>query len=77
MEYEMWYMLAVIYKIKYKPEYRSCDLLKNWSALIGGIFVFQKKKDLLASLNTVISTNESKEFITDHMNYNPAYTYIL
>ena len=35
--------VAIVYKIKYKPGYRSCDLLKNLSALIGGKFIFQKK----------------------------------
>ena len=37
-----------------------------------------KKKslqDLISSLNAVISTNESTEFITGHVIYNPAYTY--
>ena len=32
-------------------------------------------QDLLSSLNAVISTNESTEFITGHVIYNPAYTY--
>jgi hypothetical protein len=32
-------------------------------------------QDLLSSLNAVISTNESTQFITGHMIYNPAYTY--
>ena len=38
---------------------------------------FQKNplQDLLSSLNAVISTNESTEFITGHVIYNPAYTY--
>ena len=49
------------------------------SALIGGKFIFQKKKkdtlqDLLSCVNAVISTNERIEFITGHMTYNPAYT---
>ena len=40
---------------------------------------FQKKplQELLSSLNSVISTNESTWFITGHMVYNLAYTYIL
>jgi hypothetical protein len=68
-------LVAIVYKIRYKPGYRSCDLLKNSSALIGGKFIFQKKsfKDLLSSLNAVISTNERNEFITDHMTCNPSY----
>ena len=33
-------------------------------------------QDLLSSLNAVISTNESTEFITGHVIYNPAYTYL-
>ena len=32
-------------------------------------------QDLLSSLNAVISTNESTEFITGQVIYNPAYTY--
>ena len=32
-------------------------------------------QDLLSSLNAVISTNESTEFITGHVIYNPSYTY--
>ena len=32
-------------------------------------------KDLLSSLNAVISTNESTRIITGHVIYNPAYTY--
>ena len=32
-------------------------------------------QDLLSNLNAVISTNESTEFITGHVIYNPAYTY--
>ena len=32
-------------------------------------------QDLLSSLNSVISTNESTEFITGHVIYNLAYTY--
>jgi hypothetical protein len=41
--------------------------------------LFKKKyplQDLLSSLNAVISTNESTEFITGHVIYNPAYTYL-
>ena len=30
---------------------------------------------MLYSLNAVISTNESTQFITGHVMYNPAYTY--
>ena len=40
--------------------------------------LFVKKnplQDLLSSLNAVLSTNESTEFITGHVIYNPAYTY--
>ena len=36
-------LVAIVYKIKYKPGYRSCDLLNNLSALMGGKFIFQKK----------------------------------
>ena len=40
--------------------------------------LFVKKnplKDLLSSLNAVISTNESTQIITGHVIYTPAYTY--
>ena len=39
--------------------------------------LFKKKylQDFISSLNTVISTNESPEFITVHVIYNPTYTY--
>ena len=48
----------------------------NSIALIIGNFILQKNplQDLLSSVNTIISTNERVEFITDHMTYNPAYT---
>ena len=46
----------------------------NSSALIGGFFLKKPLQDLLSSVNAVISTNERIEFITFHMNYNPAYT---
>ena len=32
-------------------------------------------QDLLSSLNVVVSTNQSTEFITGHVIYNLAYTY--
>ena len=32
-------------------------------------------RGLLSILNAIISTNESTEFITGHVIYNPAYTY--
>ena len=32
-------------------------------------------QDLLSSLNVAISTNESTRIITDHVIYNPTYTY--
>ena len=31
-------------------------------------------QDLLSNMNAVISANESTEFITGHVIYNPAYT---
>ena len=47
----------------------------NLSALIGGKSILKiPLKDLLFSLNAVILTNESDEFITGHVIYNPAYT---
>ena len=36
-------LVAIVYKIKYKPGYWSCDLLKNSIALIGGKFIFRKR----------------------------------
>ena len=56
----------------------SLDLLKiqgHWWK-----FYLSKKnplQDLLSSLNAVISTKESTEFITGDVIYNPAYTYKL
>ena len=49
----------------------------NSSVLVSGKFIFQKNplQDLLASLNAVISTNESTQFITGHVIYNTSYTY--
>ena len=35
-------------------------------------FSFKKIKDLLSSLNAVISSNKSTEFKTGHVIYNPA-----
>ena len=50
--------------------------LKLLSALIGGKSILKKNplQDFLSNLNAVISTNESIEFITGHVIYNPAYT---
>ena len=41
------------------------------------IYFYNKNplQDLLSSLNAAISTNESTEFITGHVIYNPSYTY--
>ena len=44
-------------------------------SLVGNLFKKNILQDLLGSLNAVISTNESTEFITGHVIYNPAYTY--
>ena len=54
-------LVAVVCMFKYKPGYRSCDLLKIWVLLLVETLFFQKKtlQDLLSSLNAVISTNES------------------
>ena len=50
----------------------------NSSAPIGEKFILENPlQDLLASLNAVISTNESTWFITDHVIYNPDYAYKL
>ena len=48
----------------------------NSSPLIGGKFNVEKNplQDLLSSVNAVISTNESTQFITGHMVYNLVYT---
>ena len=62
-------------RFKYKPGYRSCDLLKiQVLSLVENLFKKNPLQDLLSSVNAVISTNERIEFITDHMTYNPAYT---
>ena len=46
--------------------------LKLLSALIGGKSIFTKNplQDFLFSLNAVVSTNESTEFITGHVGRN-------
>ena len=44
-------------------------------SLVENSFKKNPLQDLLSSLNPVISTNKSTEFITDHVIYNPAYTY--
>ena len=51
----------------------------NLSALIGGKFIFKTNpsQDFLSSLNAVISTNESTEFITGHVIFNLAYKFQL
>ena len=43
--------------------------------MVEKLFLKNPLQDLLSSLNDVISTNESTEFITGHVIYNPAYTY--
>ena len=46
--------------------------------MVENLFVKKNSlQDILSSLNTVISNNESTEFITGHVIYNPAYTYKL
>ena len=44
-------------------------------SLVENLFKKNPLQDLLSSLNAVISTNESTEYITGHVIYNPAYTY--
>jgi hypothetical protein len=41
------------------------------------IYFYKKNplQDFLSTLNAAISNNESTEFITGHVIYNPAYTY--
>ena len=46
----------------------------NLNALLVDTF-FNPLQDFLSSLNAVISTKESTEFIKGHVIYNPAYTY--
>ena len=43
--------------------------------MVENLFKKNPLQNLLSSLNAVISTNESTEFITGHVIYNPAYTY--
>ena len=43
--------------------------------LVENLFKKNPLQDFLSSLNAVISTNESTQFITGHVIYNPAYTY--
>ena len=45
-------------------------------SLVDNLFLQKNPlQDVLSSLNAVISINESTEFITGHVIYNPAYTY--
>ena len=45
-------------------------------SLVENLFLKENSlQDFLSSLNAVISTNESTEFRTGHVIYNPAYTY--
>ena len=39
--------VAIVYKIRHRPGYRACDLLKNWSTLIGVKCIFQNNSLLL------------------------------
>ena len=50
----------------------------NSSALIGGKFICKKNplQDLLSSLNSVISTNERNEILTDHVIFKLCYNEI-
>ena len=60
------------------------DLCLHWLSIVRVLSYWWKNylkknplQDLLSSLNAVISANERNEFITDHMTYNLAYTWIL
>ena len=65
----------MVVKFKYKPGYRSFDLLKiQVVSLVENLSKKNPLQDLLSSVNAVISTNERIEFITGHMTYNQAYT---
>ena len=44
-------------------------------SLVENLFKKNPFQDFLSSLNAVISTHETTEFITGHVIYNPAYTY--
>ena len=57
----------------YKLGYKSHDLFFFSSAFIGGKFILKNPfHDLLSSLNAVISTIESTQFITGHVIYDSA-----
>ena len=43
-------------------------------SLVENLFKKNHLQDLLSSLNAVISSNESTQFITGHMVYNLAYS---
>ena len=46
-------------------------------SLVENLFLQKNSlQDLLSNLNDVISTNESTEFITVYVIYNPAYIYL-
>ena len=60
----------------FQLEFVSISRAINLSALISGKFVLKKSfTEFLSSLNAVISTNESTEFITGLVIYNPTYAY--
>ena len=57
---------------KYKPSYKSHDLLQiRVLSLVENLFLKNPLQDLLSSLNTVISTNESTRIKTGHVIYKP------
>jgi hypothetical protein len=68
-----WFSVGIF---KYKAGYRSHDLLLfRVLSLVENLFEKNPLPDLLSSLNTVISTNESTRIITGHVVYNPSYSY--
>ena len=66
-----WFSVGIC---KYKPGYKSHDLLWFWVlSLVENLFKKENSlQDLLSSLNAVISTNESTQIITGHVIYNLA-----
>ena len=69
-----WFSVGIC---KYKPGYTLRYLLKiQVLSLVEILFVNENPlQDFLSSLNAIISTNESTEFIAGHVIYKPAHTY--
>ena len=62
-------------RFKYKPSYRSCDLLQIRVLSLVDFFL-NPLQDLLSSMNAVISTNERASILTGHVTFKLRYNKI-